>query len=199
MCRRVKVIFGQTDLRPVPASSEVYPAWWRFLHWMAAVISATVAPVRAAATGAAQCRLAFYNTHTDEHVSLVYRLGADYVTESLTQIKRVLRDQRTDEVWAINLRLFDLLHKLSNSLQARVPFDVISGYRSPLTNATFASRGDGVAKHSLHIEGKAIDIRVRGLDLPQLGAAAIDLRGGGVAYYSRPDFIRVDVGRVRYW
>lgn len=166
---------------------------------MAAVISATVASVRAVARAAAQCRLAFYNTHTDERVSLVYRLGADYVTESPTQINRVLRNHRTDEVWAINLRLFDLLHTLSNSLQARVPFDLIFGYRSPLTNATFASRGDGVAKRSLHIEGKAIDTRLRGLDLPQLRVAAIDLRGGGVGYYSRPDLIRVDVGRVRYW
>jgi uncharacterized protein YcbK (DUF882 family) len=152
-----------------------------------------------AVTESTERRLAFYSTHTGEKLDVVYRIGNDYIPESLAQVNRVLRDHRNNEVCAIDLRLLDLLHTLSNSLQARGVFHVISGYRSPLTNAALASNSGGVAKHSLHVEGKAIDIRLPGLDLPQLRAAAVALRGGGVGYYSRSDFVHVDIGRVRYW
>ena len=172
----------------------------RFIKFGVLATAAGVAPRLArAVTEKTERRLAFYSTHTGEKLDVVYRIGDDYVPESLAQVDRVLRDHRTDEVCAIDLRLLDLLHTLSSSLQARGPFHVISGYRSPLTNAALSSHGDGVAKHSLHIEGKAIDIRLPGLDLPQLRAAAVALRGGGVGYYSRSDFVHVDIGRVRYW
>ncbi len=152
-----------------------------------------------AVTESTERRLAFYSTHTGEHLDVVYRIGNDYIPESLAQVDRVLRDHRTDEVCAMDLRLLDLLHSLSSSLQARAAFHVISGYRSPLTNATLASHSDGVAKQSLHVDGKAIDIRLPGVDLSHLRAAAVALRGGGVGYYSRPDFVHIDIGRVRYW
>jgi uncharacterized protein YcbK (DUF882 family) len=172
----------------------------QFIKFGVVATTAGIAPRFArAVTQSTERRLAFYSTHTGEKLDVVYRIGNDYIPESLAQVNRVLRDHRTDEVWAIDLHLLDLLHTLSSSLQVRGAFHVISGYRSPLTNTALASNSDGVAKHSLHVEGKAIDIRLPGLDLPQLRAAAVALRGGGVGYYSRSDFVHVDVGRVRYW
>lgn len=162
-------------------------------------VAGIVSGVARAAIEIVERRLAFYNTHTGELLDVVYRIGNDYIPESLAQVDRVLRDHRTDEVYAMDPRLLDLLHMLSSSLQARAAFHVISGYRSPLTNATLASNSDGVAKHSLHMDGKAIDIRLPGVELAKLRAAAIALRSGGVGYYSRSDFVHVDVGRVRYW
>ena len=172
----------------------------QFIKFGVLAAAAGFAPgVARAVTESTERRLAFYSTHTGEHLDVVYRIGNDYISESLMQVARVLRDHRTDEVCAMDLRLLDFLHALSSSLQVRAAFHVISGYRSPLTNAALASNSDGVAKHSLHVEGKAIDIRLPGVNLSQLRAAAIALRGGGVGYYSRSNFVHVDVGRVRYW
>ncbi|MEO6022934.1 MAG: DUF882 domain-containing protein [Burkholderiales bacterium] len=146
-----------------------------------------------------ECRLAFYSTHTGESLDVVYRIGDDYIAEALAQINHVLRDHRNNEVQAMRPELLDLLHALSTRLEAATPFQVISGYRSPDSNRLLAAQNEGVAKHSLHTEGKAIDIRLPGCDLPLLHRAAIALRLGGVGYYARSDFVHVDIGRVRYW
>jgi uncharacterized protein YcbK (DUF882 family) len=111
----------------------------------------------------------------------------------------VLRDHRTDEVAEMDPRLLDLLFNLQGKLGASTPFHVISGYRSPRSNAMLVAKGGGVAKKSLHMQGKAIDIRLPGRELADLRKAALGLKAGGVGYYPKSDFVHVDVGRVRHW
>jgi len=143
--------------------------------------------------------LAFYNTHTGESLKTVYWENGGYVAGALGEINHILRDFRANEVRPIEPPLLDLLHALARRLDTREPFHIISGYRSPATNAMLAAHSEGVARHSLHQFGKAADIRVPGRDLNTLHRVAIALRGGGVGYYPRSDFVHVDVGRVRYW
>ncbi len=144
-------------------------------------------------------RLRFYNLHTDEHLDAEYFAEGRYVPAALDAINHILRDYRRNEVKAIDPRLLDLLYELNERLDTTAPFDVISGYRSPLTNAMLHARSEGVAAHSLHIDGKAIDIRVPGRDLAMLHRTALAMRAGGVGYYPHSDFVHVDVGRVRQW
>lgn len=144
-------------------------------------------------------RLAFHNTHTAESLNVVYRIGSDYIPDSLAQIDHVLRDHRNNEVYPIRSELLDLLYALRVTIGAKAAFQVISGYRSPETNAVLAAQSEGVAKHSLHMDGKAIDIRLPGCDLADLRRAAMALKLGGVGNYTRMDFVHLDVGRVRYW
>jgi uncharacterized protein YcbK (DUF882 family) len=148
---------------------------------------------------AAERSLGFYNTHTDERLKAVYWEKGHYIPESLAEINHILRDHRTGEVENIDTELLDLLFALRSKLEIRLPFNVISGYRSASTNAALRAAGSGVAKNSLHMVGKAIDIRAPGFDLGALRRAAVALRGGGVGYYPKSDFVHVDVGRVRYW
>ncbi len=143
--------------------------------------------------------LAFLNTHTGETIRAAYFENGRYVPGALAGINRVLRDHRSGETHPIDPQLLDVLHALSRKMETRSPFHVISGYRSPTTNAALREQGRGVASGSLHIVGKAIDIRVPGVALTAVRGAAIALGAGGVGYYPRSDFVHVDVGRVRCW
>lgn len=143
--------------------------------------------------------LALYNIHTDESLDTVYWRHGKYVPGALVGIEHILRDHRTDEMTSIDTRLLDLLCAIGDRLDAREPFHIISGYRSPSTNALLFGQGAGVAKHSLHIYGKAADISLPGCELGLLRRVAMDLRAGGVGYYVKYSFVHVDVGRVRYW
>ena len=143
--------------------------------------------------------LSLFNTHTGESVSAVYWADGEYRAEGLAEIDRVLRDHRTGAVRPIDHRLLDVLHALRRDIGTSSPFHVISCYRSPQSNAALRRAGRAVAEHSLHMEGKAADIRLPGVALDDLHRAAVGLRAGGVGYYSGPSFVHVDVGRVRYW
>ncbi len=143
--------------------------------------------------------LSFYNLHTGETLKSTYFDNGNYVPGALHEINYLLRDFRTGEIKAIDPRLLDLLAAINGKLETSRPFDVISGYRSPQTNAMLHAHSEGVAVHSLHIQGKAIDIRVPGRALVALRHVAMSLRGGGVGYYPHSDFVHVDTGRVRYW
>jgi len=143
--------------------------------------------------------LSFYNIHTGEKLKAVYRQQDAYVPQALTDINHILRDYRTEEVKEIDTGLLDLLFALREKLESNVPFSIISGYRSPETNSLLSSMSKGVVSNSMHIYGKAIDIRLPGYELKTLRLAAADLRRGGVGYYPSSDFVHVDVGRVRYW
>jgi uncharacterized protein YcbK (DUF882 family) len=143
--------------------------------------------------------LAFYNTHTAESAAVEYCRGGALVPASLAAINHILRDPRTGEIKDIDVGLLDLLNRLAGALPASAPFHVISGYRSRSTNEYLRARGGGVAENSLHLVGKAIDIRVPGTDLRVLYRTAIALHGGGVGIYPSSDFVHVDVGRVRTW
>ena len=143
--------------------------------------------------------LSFYHTHTGDKLAIDYHDGTDYVPEALAEINHYLRDFRTDESYPIDSGLLDILHELKTVTGHNGTFEVISGYRSPKTNASLRSKSGGVAKRSLHMQGKAIDVRLTGFDTRQLHKAAKKLARGGVGYYQKSNFIHVDTGRVRYW
>ncbi len=144
-------------------------------------------------------RLAFFNTHTGESLETCYFRSGRYDANALQAIFHILRDHRSGEVHPIDGGLLDLLYTLSLRCGDPHPFHVISGYRSAETNATLHRRNRGVASQSLHLNGKAIDIRVPGVRTRDLGALARSLAAGGVGYYPKSDFVHVDVGRVRSW
>ncbi|WP_427312575.1 YcbK family protein [Cupriavidus sp. H39] len=158
-------------------------------------------PANQAMAGLPDARtLAFDHTHTGERVSLVYAVGDRFVPDALTTLNGFLRDHYSGKVGTIDPQLFDLLFQVRRELGTDQPFQVISGYRSPATNSRLRStRGGGVAKHSLHMDGKAIDIRLAGVSLADVRDAAKSLQGGGVGYYESDQFVHIDTGRVRYW
>jgi uncharacterized protein YcbK (DUF882 family) len=143
--------------------------------------------------------LSFLNTHTGERVSGVYWADGRYLPDALACIDRVLRDHRTGDVIAVDRQLLDVLHALRLDLGTSAPFHVISCYRSPKTNGKLRAAGRAVAENSLHMQGKAMDVRLPGVALDDLHRAAVARKAGGVGYYSGPKFVHVDVGRVRYW
>jgi uncharacterized protein YcbK (DUF882 family) len=143
--------------------------------------------------------LNFYNIHTGEHLRAAYWTEGGYQSGVLDEINFLLRDYRTGEVKAIDPSLLDLLHSVNHVLKSSQSFHVVSGYRSAATNAMLAERSSGVAKHSMHIEGKAIDVYLPDRSLRDLHRVALALRKGGVGYYPESDFVHMDVGRVRSW
>lgn len=145
--------------------------------------------------------LRFEHTHTGESLALTYALGDRYIAGALEEIRYFLRDFRNGSTHAIDPGLLDQLHLLAAVTATRAPFQVISGYRSPATNAMLQREGHGVASRSLHLQGQAIDIRLSDVRLADLHEAALSLRAGGVGYYpSRAsDFVHIDTGRVRRW
>lgn len=143
--------------------------------------------------------LQFYNLHTGESLTTTFCIEGSFVKDSLRDINHLLRDHRTNEVCMMDPRLLTLLDDLRNMVGAKQPFHIISGYRSPATNQMLSSQSNGVAKKSLHMQGKAIDIRVPGVDTRVLQKSALALKGGGVGLYTRSDFVHLDVGRVRSW
>ena len=144
-------------------------------------------------------QVAFHNLHTGESLDAVYWEEGRYMSGALAEVNHVLRDYRSGDVHPIDPRLLDLLDSLSTRLETKGPFHVISGYRSPKTNAMLHARSSGVASKSLHMKGLAIDIRLADVDLARLHKAALSLRAGGVGYYPYEQFVHVDVGPVRQW
>jgi uncharacterized protein YcbK (DUF882 family) len=155
-----------------------------------------------ASTGDAGARsLSFNNIHTGERLAVDYWVDGAYQPEALSEVNHVLRDFRTGDVHMIEPRLLDLLVRIRARLETSKPIQVISGYRSPATNAMLRAEHahSGVAAKSLHMQGMAIDIRLADCDLQILHRAALAERSGGVGYYPESDFVHVDVGRVRRW
>ncbi|TAK52115.1 MAG: DUF882 domain-containing protein [Gammaproteobacteria bacterium] len=144
-------------------------------------------------------RIGLLSTHTGEELELDYFSGGAYQPEALAAFDQLLRDHRTGEVAPIDPRLFDLLHKLAAGAGCAARFAVISGYRSPLTNAMLNARSSGVASRSLHMQGLAIDVRLPGCPSDRLRDLALGRQVGGVGYYRASDFVHLDVGRIRSW
>jgi uncharacterized protein YcbK (DUF882 family) len=142
--------------------------------------------------------LTFDNLHTGEKLAVTYFENGQYLADALTQINHLLRDHRTDETHRIDPGLLDLLYTIKQQLGFRQPFQIVSGYRSPKTNAMLNKTTHGVAKKSLHMQGKAIDICVEKVDLKHIKNAAIALGRGGVGYYPG-SFVHLDTGNVRNW
>ena len=144
--------------------------------------------------------LSLFNTHTGEKLQqVVYWEGGDYLPDALHSISHLLRDHRSGEVKEIDLATIDLLYALKRKFPVEQPFEIISGYRSPQTNQMLRSASSGVAKRSLHMQGKAIDLRLPGVPLKTLRQAALELKLGGVGFYPKSDFVHIDTGSVRSW
>jgi uncharacterized protein YcbK (DUF882 family) len=144
-------------------------------------------------------RLLLKNVHTLESLEVEYCRAGAYCAAGLAQVNQLLRDHRNGAVHAIDPGVLDLLHATAQRCGRDPEFEVISGYRSPASNALMHARSSGVAEHSLHVEGRAIDVRLRGCDLRQLHSAGLALARGGVGYYPALDFVHLDTGRVRAW
>lgn len=187
-------------IRNINSTAERSLTRRRVLQFGAALsVSLAAAPRALFAAEAPERSIAFHNLHTGESLKTTFWADGGYVPESLREIDWVLRDFRTGDVKGMDPTLFDLLHTLSGVLDTKEPFQVISGYRSPATNAMLHAHSDGVAARSLHTVGQAIDIRLPDRSLADLHNAALSLRAGGVGYYPKSDFVHVDTGRVRRW
>jgi uncharacterized protein YcbK (DUF882 family) len=143
--------------------------------------------------------IALHNLHTGESLKAVFWDDGRYVPDALEAVNHVLRDFRTGDVHPIDPDLLKLLDRLSARVETNAPYQVISGYRSPQTNAMLHEHSSGVASKSLHMQGMAIDIRLPDVELANLHRAALTLQRGGVGYYPVSNFVHVDVGRVRQW
>lgn len=165
------------------------------------LVSAFGAPTiaRAVLVDRREKSLKLFNTHTGETFSSVFWVDGQFLPDALDEINRLLRDHRSNQVMPIDPNLLCLLGKVSAQVGPGTTLHVISGYRSPETNQLLADRGDGVARHSLHLEGKAIDIRVPDCDLTTVRKVAMSLCGGGVGFYPDSQFVHIDTGRVRSW
>lgn len=165
------------------------------------LVSALSTPALAAMKmpGNGSYKISFRNSHTGESFNGVYRVGNKYLPDAFDQINHVMRDFRTGEEYPIDPRSLDILYMVQNKINQRAPLEVLSGYRSPRTNAMLRKASTGVAKNSLHMTGQAIDFRLTGYSTRGLRDVAINLRAGGVGYYPGSDFVHVDTGKVRHW
>jgi uncharacterized protein YcbK (DUF882 family) len=172
----------------------------RFLGFAAATLAAgAAAPAIAAPRRIMFRQISLDNVHTGEALDAVYWADDYYIPQTMKRVAWVLRDFHSGDVHPIDPKLLDLLARLQEKLRSDEPFMVTSGYRSPRTNAWLAEVNEGVAAHSLHMQGMAVDVSLRQRRLTDLHDAALDLQGGGVGYYPASGFVHVDVGPVRRW
>lgn len=165
----------------------------RFAPAQDAVIAAEEAPIE-------ERYLELYNTHTRETVRAVFRRGADYDPAGLEAFKKVARDHRSGETHDMDPRLFDQLFDLARAARVEPNYEIISGYRSPESNAKMAARpGSGVSKKSLHMQGRAMDVRLRNCTCAKLRDLALAAKQGGVGFYEKSDFVHLDTGSFRTW
>jgi uncharacterized protein YcbK (DUF882 family) len=143
--------------------------------------------------------LSFYNIHTGESLSTCYRAHGKLIHRAVGRISTILRDHRTGKIKPVDPSLLDLLHRIVMKIRTSEPISIISGYRSPETNAALRRITRGVAKNSLHMEGRAIDIRIPGCRTEEIRQLAIGLHSGGVGYYPDSDFVHLDTGPVKVW
>jgi uncharacterized protein YcbK (DUF882 family) len=178
------------------------PSRRHFMRHAAGLAAAGALPAAARARASAPDvrGLALAHTHTRERIDVVYAIDERYVPAALGSLNHFLRDHYSGDIGVIDPRVFDLLHRVRAVLGSERVYEVISGYRCPATNAGLReTRGGGVARRSLHMEGRAIDVRLPGVPLADLRDAALSLGAGGVGYYPREQFVHLDTGRVRSW
>lgn len=171
----------------------------RLLKTGAVAAIACVAPTALALADTGRRSVTLLETRRSEVLTAEYWIDGWYNPDALAQINWLMRDWRTDEHRPMDPGLLDILHVLQRELGRGEPIHIISGYRSPTTNAILASRNRGVARNSYHIRGQAADIRLPSSNLRSLRNLAMDLQAGGVGYYPRSNFIHVDTGPVRDW
>ena len=196
-------IFNHPCNAVTPAQTQPFPQQSRPVlnaNWLPRfILLVLVLSLTSVCTAKTPRQLDFYHTHTGKSLSIVYYDGDKYNSAALKQISEFLGDFRTGTVHAIAPETLDILYKLRTEFGGEGTFEIISAYRSPKTNSMLRNKSSGVAKRSLHMEGKAIDVRLRGVNTALLKQAALKLQLGGVGYYHKSDFIHVDNGRVRRW
>ena len=175
------------------------PTRRRFLTTLAAGSLALVARPAHAALAPSSRELRFTHLHTGEKLVVEYFQRGRYQPDALDAVNHLLRDFRTGDVHAIDPALLDVLSNVHDRVATRRSFEVISGYRSPLTNDALRRKSEGVAARSLHMSGRAIDIRLGDVPLATLRRSALAARKGGVGYYPASNFVHLDTGRVRTW
>ena len=143
--------------------------------------------------------LSFEHTHTGDKLKLTYFERGSYIKDALQEINYLLRDYHTDDIHPIDTALLDQLFDLKQTLGVNKPFHIVSGYRSPFTNAQLRKHSHGVAEHSFHMQGRAIDIRVEGVQTKTIRNAALAMARGGVGYYPHNNFVHLDTGEFRTW
>lgn len=182
------------------SASEPRPARRRFLGLLGSTIGLLLVNRPALARPVApERRLFVVQPHAGEQFNDVYWIEGRYLPESLWRINKLLRDQNNEKIIGIDPELLDLMARLRARLGTAEPLELLSGYRSPESNAAARKRNRSVARNSLHMEGKAVDLRVKGYSLGQLRQAAWTLQGGGVGTYPRRAYLHIDVGPVRKW
>ena len=144
-------------------------------------------------------RLKVYSGRTGERIDMIYWIDGEYVPEALTEINHFFRDWRNNRVHRIDTRTLDIMAATWNLLDANEPYMLLSGYRSPETNAMLRQRSRGVASNSRHTIGQAADLRMNSRSVTQIARAAAACNAGGVGRYSRSNFTHVDCGPVRSW
>ena len=208
-------MFNETDEGLVPSETKLFDEKTlnrrSFLGIGAATLGGVLIPALSAPASAANFksgvisegarRISFRNAHTGESFSGVYRVGDKYLPDAFDQINVVLRDFRTDQKYPMDPRVIDIIHTVHRMTGQQTPFEIISGYRSPKTNAMLRgrSKSSGVAKKSLHMQGRAIDLRMEGFSTKRIRDLAASLKAGGVGYYSKSDFVHMDSGDFRTW
>jgi len=141
-----------------------------------------------------------FNTHTNEHANVVFKRGSEYDSAALETLKKLLRDHRNGESHDMDPRLYDQLFELAVAAKCHPHFEIISGYRSPESNDKMSAKpGSGVAKKSLHMQGRALDVRLKNCSCAELRDLALAAKQGGVGYYQRSDFVHIDTGTFRTW
>jgi uncharacterized protein YcbK (DUF882 family) len=196
---RRQVLFG---LGTAAAAAAVPSVLQGQILERAPLVAPSFAPAALPALGGALAdvrRVVLHNLHTGDRFDEVYWEKGTYVPDALAAAQHALRDWRNGEEHFMDPKLFDVLHAISQKLETSQPFQIISGYRSPASNAAMHARSSGVAEHSQHMLGKASDIRVDGVELTHLHNAALSLKAGGVGFYPVSNFVHVDVARVRTW
>lgn len=144
-------------------------------------------------------RLKMMSPRTGERIDMIYWVEGNYIRDAVDEVTRFMRDWRTNQVKPIDLRTLDIMAASHNLLGTSEPYMLLSGYRSPETNAMLRRRSGGVAKNSRHLRGQAADLRMSSRSVNQVYRAATACQGGGVGRYSRSNFVHMDCGPVRTW
>lgn len=144
-------------------------------------------------------RIRMHSGRTGERLDTIYWIEGDYIPDAMVEVNRFMRDWRTDGAINIDRRTIDILAASHRMLDVETPYLLLSGYRSPKTNAMLRSKSRSVARNSLHMKGQAADIRLDGRSVTQISKAAISCSAGGVGKYSRSNFVHMDCGPVRIW
>jgi uncharacterized protein YcbK (DUF882 family) len=190
----------QQDMIPsINSNSQSRRKFLKSLTYGSLALMATPKFAQAAFYGYGHKSLVLEHHHTGEFLNITYYSQGRYIYGALNEISYFLRDYHTNETHPVDPYLLDQLYDVKLMLGTKKPFHVVSGYRSPETNASLRRHSHGVARQSLHMEGKAIDIRIEGITARDIRDAGLILQRGGVGYYPGQNFVHLDTGDIRTW